>query len=333
MKLSKQERIAAIVVVILLILVAGVFVFIKPNIETISSTKATLKAKEKEYNEDVAKVARKEELRKQILDAYDEGKNMADMFFPELASYEADNEFRAFLSQCKSNVLVEDFEVSAPTTAGLSTNIFIPEEVQYDLKNYVNQGTNVDITKIDPNLIRQTTIQLTLGAPQTIGATTVTFTVKATSYEELLKFADEVNNYQKDENGNKIRKAIEISEVRFNDLLTLSEYEEKSAEILDEAEQAAVAIFKEKTGKELSGSSSNNTNNNANSDEKNNQASLETYFYSMPCTMTFYSIERMQDPTEKLDQQDKAVTTGTATTGTANDGTTSQAASSTVSAS
>ena len=218
--------------------------FIKPNIETISSTKATLKAKEKEYNEDVAKVARKEELRKQILDAYDEGKNMADMFFPELASYEADNEFRAFLSQCKSNVLVEDFEVSAPTTAGLSTNIFIPEEVQYDLKNYVNQGTNVDITKIDPNLIRQTTIQLTLGAPQTIGATTVTFTVKATSYEELLKFADEVNNYQKDENGNKIRKAIEISEVRFNDLLTLSEYEEKSAEILDEAEQAAVAIAK-----------------------------------------------------------------------------------------
>ena len=48
----------------------------------------------------------------------------------------------------------------------------------------------------------------------------------------------------------------------------------------------------------------------------------------MPCTMTFYSIERMQDPTEKLDQQDKAVTTGTA-----NAGTTSQAASSTVSAS
>ena len=322
MKLSKQERIAAIVIVALIILVAGIFVFIKPNIETIGSTKATLKAKEDEYNADVAKVARKEELKKQILDTYDEGKNKADMFFPELTSYELDNEFRAFLSQCKANVMVEDMTVSEPTTASLGTSVYIPTQVQYALKDFVNQGTDTDITKTDPNLIRQAAIQLALGEPQTIGASTVKFTVKATDYNELMKFADEVNNYQKDENGNKTRKAIMLSGLAFEDVKANNEYDKQSEKILAEAEKAAAEVFKEKTGKTLAGSENKNTASDSDKEEESTE--LVEVYYTLDCSITFYSIERMQDPTEKLDAQDKAAG-ATTTTNTTNTSTTSAA--------
>lgn len=323
MKLTKQERIAAIVIVILIILVAGVFMFIKPNIETIIATQANLKTKEQEYNDDVKKVARKDELKNQIIDAYDKGKNLADMFFPELAAYEADNEFRAFLSQCKANVLVEDLQVTEPTTAELATNIFIPAQVQYALKDYVNQGTKTDITKTDPNLVRQAYIQAALGNPQTIGATTVTVTVKATEIEELLKFADEVNNYQLDENGNKTRKAMQLSGIAFEDLKTTNEYNSTSEKLLAEAEKAAAEVFKSKTGKTLKGSENNNNNTNDTNKKEEEESEVEEVYHMMECSITFYSIERMQDPTEKLNAQDSAAGTTTANANTSNTSNTS----------
>lgn len=313
MKLSKQERIAAIVVVILLILVAGVFLFIKPNFETIGETRNTLNAKKAEYDSDVARVETKEDLKKKILEAYDVGKNTADMFFPELAAYQADDEFRAFLEQCDANVLVEDLEVTAPDTIGLASNMFIPESVSYALKDYVNQGRNVDPTKTDPGLIRQTMIQKYLGDPQTIGATTVTCKVRAVDTQSLLDFADEVNSYQKEENGKAIRKAVSLSNITFEDLKTANEYDLKVEELINDAEKAAADTFKSKTGKTLTGFEEDNDKK---AEEEDGQGSIDEVIYSMECSITFYSIERMQDPTERLNEQDNR---GPSTDGTASD--------------
>lgn len=311
MKLSKQERIAVIVLTVLVILVAGVFLFIKPNIEDIIDTKSTLANKEKEYNEAVAKAETKEDLKKQILEAYDKGKNTADMFFPELSAYEADNELRAFLETCEANVLIEDLQVSAPTTAGLSTNVFVPTDVQYALKDYVNQGNTAEVA--DPGLLRQSMIQLKLGVPQTIGATTVTFTLKATTVDDILKFADEVNHYEKDS----IRKAIELNTIDFVDHKSTDEYNALSEELKAEAKRNAAKIFKEKTGENLNGATDvddnpetpttpNTPDSNPNDDDKN-ATPLNHYYFEMPCSITFYSIERMQDPTDTLKEQDQAV--------------------------
>lgn len=317
MKLSKQERIAVIVLIILVILVAGVFLFIKPNIETIIETKGTLANKEKEYNDAVAKAGTKEELKDSILKAYDKGKNTADMFFPELSAYEADNELRALLETCEANILVEDLQVSAPSTSSLSTDVFVPTEVQYALKDYVNQGNTADIT--DPGLIRQAMIQLKLGVPQTIGATTVTFTLKATTIEDILKFADEVNHYEKDS----MRKAVELSTINFIDHKSTDEYHALSEELLAEAKRNAAKIFKEKTGEDLDGvdeientpetPTTPNTPDAPNKDDKE-KTPLNHYYYEMPCTITFYSIERMQDPSDTLKEQDNMVVAGEPTT-------------------
>ena len=306
MKLSKQERIAAIVVVILVILVAGVFIFIKPNIETITATKATLESKEKEYNDAVNRVATKDGLRTQILEAYNRGKNLADMFYPELSAYEADDLLREFLASSKANILVEGITgVSAPTTANLSTNIYVPADVQYALKEYVNQGGSDEIT--DPRLLRQAMIQSELGEAQTIGAATISFTVKAITYEDLLLFADEVNRYQKTENGKTIRKAIELDTIDFVDDETTDNYKVLAEQLKTQAEAAARrdngAPDSSIAPTTPSDGESGTTGGSGNDDNKNGKM----YLYEMPCTITFYSIVRMEDPTAVLNEQDAAV--------------------------
>ena len=303
MRLSKQERIAAIVVLVLVILVAGVFLFIKPNIETIMATKETLSIKEREYNDAVAKVATKGQLREDILTAYDKGKNMADMFFPELADYQADFEFQEFLATSKANVLIETLEeVTPPSTAGLSATLYIPPNVQYALKDYVNQGNSNEVT--DPALIRQAQIQRALGEPQVIGATTITFTVQALEPTELLKFADEINRYTKSENGKSIRKAMELNGVEIIDEKLNNAYKKRAEEIIESAGPTAAKLFKEKTGFVLADYTEQDEEPGEQGEE---EVGVTEYIYKMTCSLTFYSIERMQDPTTVLNEQDAAV--------------------------
>ena len=308
MKLSKQERIAAIVVVILVILVAGVFIFIKPNIETITATKATLESKEKEYNDAVNRVATKDGLRTQILEAYNRGKNLADMFYPELSAYEADDLLRELLASSKANILVEGITgVSAPTTANLSTYIYVPADVQYALKEYVNQGGSDEIT--DPRLLRQAMIQSELGEAQTIGAATISFTVKAITYEDLLLFADEVNRYQKTENGKTIRKAIELDTIDFVDEETTDNYNLLADRLKAQAEAAARRDNGDtsSTAPTTPADGESGTTGGSGSGDDDDNKNGKMYLYEMPCTITFYSIVRMEDPTAVLNEQDAAV--------------------------
>lgn len=308
MKLSKQERIAVIVIAILVILVVGVFVFIKPNIETINATQATLDSKKVELDNAKAKAATKDTLKEQILTAYDKGKNTADMFFPEMKSYEVDNEVRAFLEQCETEVLVESLSVSQPTTASLSTGVFVPSSVSYALKDYVNQGVTTDITKTDPNLIRQIAIQAALGQAQTIGASTASFTVKVKTKEELLSFADEVNDYVKSENDKDTRKAVAIDSVSFSDSDLAAEYEDRAKS------EDNNTTSRPSTPTPTPAPDNNDNNNNSNTSGAGNNTSgddkTEGEFYEMSVVMTFYSIERMQDPTDTLEAQDAPAAAG-----------------------
>lgn len=323
MKLSKQERIAAIVVIIIVIIAVGVFVFIKPKIETINATKSELESKKTEYENDVARAGTKDQLKADILKAYNDGKDLADMFFPELSSYETDYAFRAFLDQCanKNNILVEDLKVTDPGTAGLSTSVYTPSGTKYALKDYVNQGN--DAAPTDPNLLRQRMIQTALGEAQTIGASTVTFDVKALSIDDILKFADEVNSYELMENGKNVRKAIELNGVAFTNKKIEAAYELIGEESLKEAKEAGEQAFKDFIANLQSvshsglaeapadaaatdGNNGGGTDNTPELDVVVNDDNFEFHFYTLSCTITFYSIERMQDPTAKLAEQDKA---------------------------
>lgn len=301
MKLSKQERIGILVVAVILILGIGIWMFIVPKIDTVNKSNATFAAKEKELADAKAMELNKEPLKQQIIEAYEKGENLADMFFEELTTYEADMEFRAFLEQCDANVMVESLSIGEPTTITMAPSYYEETEVTYALKTYVTQ----DIEKTEEEIQteeRWNEIRNALGASQTVGAITVDFKVSALSPEDLLAFADEVNAYIKAENGKDTRKAIVLNGYAISYPLNESIYEElieaNEQDASDEAfkllcDKLDLNIVKEpaQTGVEV--------------EEEESAPSASEYLYDLSTSVTFYSVERMQDPADQLEAQEQ----------------------------
>lgn len=311
MKLSKQERIGALIILAIVILALGAFLLIKPKIEAINSASKTLETKRTELQNDLTKQKRKSGLRDDIEAAYQQGEHLADMFFPELTAYEADEAFRAFVRQCKIPVVVEEVTINEPTTATLNVSFFTPSEVTYDLKSYVSSGT--DSSAADPNAERMAALQNALAGSQTIGASIIEFTVSALTEEDLLKFADEVNNYFiKDENVKTddergIRKAVSITDLQL-------EFGETNY-IWDQFVQADLDLMdtlggEARTEINIKEENPDTTQSLADPYERVDptyEPYEEALPYSFKHTLTFYSIERMQNPQAILDEQDGIV--------------------------
>lgn len=316
MKLSKQERIAVLIIVVVLILGLGAWLFVKPQIETMSATAAALGSKQAEYDGDKEKCERKEPLKDEILKAYEDGEHMADMFFAEMTAYEADKAFRAFLEQCTAKVVVESLSVSRPTTVSLGTHFYVDPEVEYDLKTYATQGAD-PAPDYSAMIARQAALGGALGDAQTIGASTVEFTVSAIDQEELIKFADEVNNYKMMENGSETRKAVGINGLVIEYPLITAKYEKLVEELNEKAEEEGRKAMTANTGLPTESKNDNNAAGTTNPDgtpangaagnnnnEEEELATVTDYLFSYSDTFTFYCIERMQDPTPQLDAQD-----------------------------
>ncbi len=309
MKLSKQERIGAFIIAIIIILALGVFLFIKPRFETIQSTTATLESKQQELTAALEKQSTKGPLRDQVLEAYRQGETLADMFFPELCNYDAEAEFRAFLEQCESNVLVESLSVSSPGTSTLTATFYTPPEVTYALKSYVTQGLEPSEEELAAEN-RQLILSEALGSGQTVGSTVITFTVNAIEQEELLKFCDEVNSYVKDEHGTPTRKALMIGGISMEYAELQEEYNEIIEEIQTRADTDATTALYRNAGLPVPARQPEATTpntENPNDPNAQEELSLSDTIYSLSTTITFYSVEHMQDPTEQLDQQDNMV--------------------------
>lgn len=311
MKLSKQERIGAFIIAIIIILALGVFFFIKPRFETIQSTNVTLTSKQQELTAALEKQSTKDPLRTQVLDAYKQGETLADMFFPELSTYDAEAEFRAFLAQCESNVLVESLSVTSPGTSTLTATFYTDSEVSYELKSYVTQGLEPSEEKLAAEN-RRLILSETLGSGQTVGSTTISFVVNAIDQEELLKFCDEVNSYVKNEHNTPTRKALMIGGISIEYKDIQEEYDEIIDEIQEKAdEEALTALYKNAgvTRPAAQPNSPNTPNENQEPNDPNAQEELviSDYIYELATTITFYSVEHMQDPTEQLNQQDNSM--------------------------
>lgn len=302
MKLSKQERIGILVIAVILILGLGIWMFIVPKVESVNNSNKTLASKELELQNAQNEALLKDSLKDQIMDAYEEGEDYANMFFEEMTTYQADAEFRAFLEQCDANVLVESITVSEPTTATLAPTYFEKEEVTYDLKTYVTQ----DIEKTEEEIAseeRWAELKNALGISQTVGAITVEFTVNALSPEDMLAFADEVNNYFKMENGDNTRKAVKLNGYALSYPLNESMYEELIAEIDAESMDEAIDLLCKQLGIKRNTPAETTTNTEEKTDDAD--PSPTEYIYQLSTSVTFYSVERMQDPTEQLKSQEQ----------------------------
>lgn len=303
MKLSKQERIAALIILAIVILALGAFMLIKPKFEEATRTKETLAQRQDELDKAKARQKLKGSLRTEIEKEYEEGEHLADMFFPELSSYQADNAFRDFIKQLDFPAVAEQIEVEEPTTETLSISFYTPTEVSYALKTYVTQG--MEMTEEESKIAeRNRLLREELSSSQTIGASKVTFKVSVLSREDLLKFLDAINEYKVEaedgDSDSKIRKAISISAIDF-DMDDVNQYYDIAVESSTETiARAGRAILRE-MGLKVDDDDPIEDNPNADRDL--------TYYYIhvIDGTLTFYSIERMQDPSVQLDIQDGKV--------------------------
>ena len=311
MKLTKQERIAVLVIAVIILLVLGVIFFIVPKFNEIGTDSASLVNKQKELAAAVERAGTKDQLGQDIITAYDEGRNIADMFFEEMQPYEADDEIREFIQYCKDNgvnIAVDSLSIGSPSVSSLGVNFFTEPEVVYDLKTYATQGQQETEEELAA-AARTALLKSALSSTQTVGSISVSFTVTTLNDEDMLKFVDIVNNYVKQENGNNVRKAIRLSS---GYSVTYSEVQEKYSELVsdlsEKASKDAAAQIKKDTGENVVIDNTGNdaaANDDANKeDEEKKDSSFEGNTRQMTVTLTMYSIERMQDPTDQLAAQD-----------------------------
>ncbi len=328
MRMSKQERIAIVVLAVIVILAVGVFVFIKPKFEAIGVSNTNLENVKTEYQAALDKQATKDGLKQQILDAYNAGETLADMFFTEMTTYQADDEVRAFLAQCKTNVRVNDISVSNPEVITLSSNFFTESEITYPLKSYATQGVEPTEEELAAQA-RQQILMQTLATPQEIGAISATIDVSTLSVGEFYDFCDEVNAYFKEEHGVNVRKALSMGGVSIEYTGLKKEYEELKTQIMEEAEDKGKEELYKNFGRtppkdDDDNNTNTGTNTNANGapqgdgnvpnpgvpanpngeEEEEEELVVTDSMFVGEVTLTFYSVERMQDPTDQLDEQD-----------------------------
>lgn len=303
MKLSKQERIGILVVAVILILGLGIWLFIVPKIDALNKSGVTYDTKQKELAAAQATASLREGLKDDVLKAYEDGQDLADMFFEELTTYEADMEFKKFLDQCDANVMVESVSISKPATYTLAPVFYNSENVTYDLKTYVTQGlekTEEEI-KAEEHLNK---LKTTLGNSQTVGAITVSFTVNAVDPQDLIDFADEVNEYIVDANGKSTRMAIMLNGFSQSYPLVVDKYKDDITEIEEQAAEDALDELYKFLNEKRPADETTNTNTDNDKDDKQLRNPSD-YYYSLDTSVTFLSVERMQDPTEQLEAQDE----------------------------
>lgn len=327
MRLSKQERMAVLIIAVIIILGLGIFLFIVPQFQNIGTSNAQLVAKQQELTAAEEKAATRVQLGQDVYAAYEDGQNIADMFFEEMKPYQADNEIREFIQFCKDKgvaISVDSLSIGAPGVSELGVSFNEESEIVYDLKTFARgDSDNGELTEEQQ---RTAILQEALSNVQSVGSIDVTFSVSTLTQDDMLKFFDCVNDYQKSDG---VRKAISVSSgitIDYNDV------QEKYDEIINNIapdirydalrELAAESNVKIPTKQEIKEAlgieEANNNQQNTDGGEDNAPAAnnnkddvvgeiQEDYVYSAEVTLTMYSLERMQDPTDKLAEQDQRV--------------------------
>lgn len=328
MRLSKQERMAVLIIAVIIILGLGIFLFIVPQFQNIGTSNTQLVAKQQELQSAEERAATRVQLGQDVYAAYEDGQNIADMFFEEMKPYQADNEIREFIQFCKDKgvaISVDSLSIGAAGVSELGVTFNEESEIVYDLKTFARGDS--DNGELSEEQQRTAILQEALANVQSVGSIDVSFTVSALEQDDLLKFFDCVNDYEKSDG---VRKAIRVSS---GITIDYQDVQEKYDQIIENiapdvrydalrelAAESNVKIPTKQEIKEALGIGDTNNNQQTQTDGEDNAAAntnankndtvgeiSEDYVYSAEVTLTMYSLERMQDPTDKLAEQDQRV--------------------------
>ncbi len=286
MKISKQEQIFIIIFIVAAILGVGFFVFVLPNFNNIEVNNKNLTSAKNQYAELKSKLDTREPVIDSEIDAaYEEGKNLADSFYNDLTTYEADEIMRQFIAKGK-DIKIDGLSISPFATSTLSISVFKPTEVTYPLKDFANtvvvqKEENIDYTKLTPRerlmLLKSATATLLAATqPITVGSIEVSFTAKSDKLENLHELVDILNEGIYDENikdkdGKPQRKATYMRNVEFE------------------------MPYKSSENNAGNGDTSDNNQNAQGNNNNNNNSDVEMEF-GMNFTVSFFCIKPVANP-------------------------------------
>lgn len=110
--LSYRDRIIIMVVLIIMIIVMGIFLLIKPKIKTIAESQVDYIAAVSQKNEYDSMIGQIDSIDKRVKTKYDEAVEIAEKFQGEKCSYEADQFIQPVLDQ--NNIIVSKLSVVHP---------------------------------------------------------------------------------------------------------------------------------------------------------------------------------------------------------------------------
>lgn len=196
MKLTNKEMAILSVFLSIVIIVAGVFLFIMPEYEKIDPNRNSLESAKNQKDQIYQSLAREATIDQEIQDAIDQANVNALYFYDDLTTYEADVILREILEA--NNMSTKTLTVNSYTTSTLSVTDYIETIVTYPLKEYsgfvddrINAGELTAEYDEDGNLIipddfmekfedalKEYMTALLSTQTQTVGSITVTFTAE-----------------------------------------------------------------------------------------------------------------------------------------------------------
>ncbi|MBO5195847.1 MAG: hypothetical protein J6A05_09865 [Oscillospiraceae bacterium] len=191
LKLSYRDKVIFIVVMVILVLVGGFFLLIKPKFQDVERAQRNLETKQQEKMDIDAKISTLPGLIQSMKDAATSIKEKQEIFLPEGMPYENENYVREFLNEL--NIEINSMSTNYTTAGGISryvvNNNFI---FTYDNK------MNADIYKELPEEVynKYNGVKREAYPAATIGVTnmTVTFSSPVNSqdvYEVIDRIADD----------------------------------------------------------------------------------------------------------------------------------------------
>ena len=216
MKLSSKEMIILAVFLSIVIIVAGLFLFILPEYEKIEPNKNSLQAEKDALDQVYASLAREATIDQEIDDAIQQANTISLSFYDEMTTYEADVLVREILEA--TNMSTKGLSLSDYSTQTLTVTDYVETIITYPLKQYsgfiddrfdaeelaASVSYDEDGNLVIPEDFKEKYVQalkeymtaLLSTQSQTVGAVTVNFTIEGTR-GDFLKFLDYVAGLEK----------------------------------------------------------------------------------------------------------------------------------------
>ena len=234
MKLSYRERIILIVAIILVILGIGIFVFIKPKYEKMTSNKEKYEKLDKEWKTQLAKFDDIPVRQNLVREGYQKGLDISKHFTDEMTSVEMDELLQSYMNTeefIKNEASVkQSMSVTDEKTNSISYFFYTPNVVTYPL---------YEAADLDGSLAKEASEKLfeanTLKArrSQTISGGEETFTVRI-KYEDLMTFLDKIVSEAGSRDDAMLITGVKLSDASFNDGTPGKEEEVEAAQLDDE---------------------------------------------------------------------------------------------------